>query len=357
MMKLTFTVQQIVTVLVLSRLYTLLTFTTNDSSLITSIAGIFTSIPFQLLLLLPGILILRKSNDQHLLDYTKEQSKLLFYFFAIFLSLSFLFVSLYTMTTFEDFLTTTLYPRHNSQSLTIAMLICVWIAVYYGFNSLLRMSQISSFFIGIVTVIILGFALKDGSSYNLKPVIENPIQDLALLTFYTCIRDIELLPLFYLMFTQKQHFKKALCKYFTTTSVFMTVLLGITLYVLGDYVLYQMYPLYTLTSFINASIFQRLDSFYAVIWVIIAFIRISFYLILGIDALKRIIPNNYHKFLVPVTIFVILISAFIKDNLYSIRINAIYFIILTVLIIISLTIFPLIILITSYVKNRRTKHD
>ncbi len=353
-MKLTFTSSQLITILVLSRLYTLLTFTTSDISFLSSIVSIFISIPLQLIILLHGIMLIKRTEpNTHLLLYTQKESKLLFYIFGLILSVFFIFMSLYTVTTFEDFLMTTLYPRQKSYTLSIAMLVCVWITAYYGLPSLLRMSRISSFFIGFMTIIMLLFAFGDGSFYNIRPVIENPVKNLAISSLYKVSRNLELLPLFYLGFTVKDEFKYILKRYFIFTSIILAILLSVILYVLGDYITYQLYPLYTLTSFINVSIFQRLDSFYALIWVVIAFIKISFYLLLAIDVLKCMFNKRYHQFILPSTLLIILIGSMIKDNFYSSQINYLYFITLASIFVIALLGIPLTLLVVSYIKNRR----
>ncbi len=349
-------VAQLVTILILSRVYTILTFTSYEDSLLTTILAVWVSVPLQLICLTPALLLFKQSNYENLLDYTMKQSKLLYYVWALFLMIFFIFMSIYIFTTFEDFLTTTMYSRQGTISLTLPIIICAFLSLHYGMTGLLKMASISAAFIAVTTFLILCLALPDGSFYNIRPVIQTPLKTLGYSSLFVTLRNFELIPLLYIGLKVKEHVHCAIKRYLYLSTLIITFILFTILYVLGDYVRYQIYPLYALTSFVDFSIFQRLDSLYAIIWIVAAFAKVSFYLLLGVDVLKRILPKSLHRYVVPTLFVIILFATLLKDNYYTMAINHAYYFALTVIFFITLVVLPLIIYGVTLLKRRRKSH-
>ena len=356
-MKISYSSSQLIAILILCRLYTILTFTARDDSLLVCIVGTIMSVLLQLLLLVPFFFASRFIEPTNFWDTLNKKSRPLYYIWGALLSFFFLFMAIYTLSTFKDFLVITLFPRQNDSSLLLLMIVSVFFSVYYGLPSLLRMSSLVSFFIAIITVIMILFSLFDGSAYNIKPVLESPLQRIGFQAFYTSIRNFELIPLLYLAPRVKKSFSSILKHYLIITTTIICILLFIIMFVLGDYVKFQSYPLYALTSFLNVSIIQRLDAFYAVIWVTIAFIKISFYTLLCLDVLQRYLPKSisFHKLALTLS-SIIYIAVLIKQQHYNNLINAIYYLSLSGVFLIVLVILPIILLFYHFAIWRKS-HD
>ena len=356
-MKIPFSSSQLIAILILCRLYTILTFTAHDNSLLVCIVGTIMSVLLQLLLLIPIFLIARYIKPTDFWCTLKKNSRPFYYLSVFLLSFFFLFMATYTLSTFKDFLVITLFPREGDNALLLLMMVSVFFSIYYGLPSLLRMSSLVSFFIAVITVIMILFSLFDGSPYNIKPVLDSPLQRIGIQALYTSIRNFELIPLFYLAPRVKKSLSSILKHYLLLTTLIICMLLFVIMFVLGDYVQFQSYPLYALTSFVHISLIQRLDAFYAIIWITIAFIKISFYSLLCLDVLQNHLPKRISLHKLSLALFVIIyVTVLIKEQHYNHFINGVYYLSLSGVFLAVLVVLPIILLLYHVISWRKS-HD
>ncbi|MGL4338356.1 MAG: GerAB/ArcD/ProY family transporter [Turicibacter sp.] len=346
---------QLAIILYLARSYNMLTNSNYSGTYSSLFISVFLSFFIQLIFLIPIFSLYKKNNKTNPISIAYDTSPTIGKLTGLTLFLFSFSMCFDTLSGFEMFMTNTVFPYANQYVIIIPLVIVAIYGVLNGLNPLLRTATLIFPFTILVLIIITGFSLKNTNFYLLKPILENPCLEIMKSSFLLTLRNFELIPLIYLLDRIPQGKRKAIFGFLIPTTLIHAVrVLSITL-VLGNYANIQLYASYALASLVEASIFQRLDSIYTIIWVFMAFIRFTFYFWICLDILPPLVSKKFHGFILPLTAISLVLITLWKISFYSFNTELIIYFITTALFVISLLLLPCSILFIQLLKKGRSE--
>lgn len=285
--------------LILSRMFLLLTYTPrpqqDESGSIGTVAILF-SFLMNFLLVLP-IYFLNKTicgqgfraACRRRLGNALGSGLLLLY------ALLFLLISANTLLGFQFFFTNTVYVHAAPAAILISMLLLVWYALHLGLEPLCRVTSIIFAVFLPVMAFILITQFSQISVLNLQPLQWSDASYIGRSVYYFASNFMEftLIPIFSQNINKGR--KKGFVFFVCTSSIISALTTFILMGSLGAYGATQLFPIFTAAQASEVSIFQRLDSLYMAIWVIIAFARASLYALAGSILLRDLLPEKFKR--------------------------------------------------------------
>ncbi|MBC8584682.1 spore germination protein [Youxingia wuxianensis] len=270
---------QLVTLLFLSRIFNIFTYTPHSQ----------TSVPGSVVLLaipLAGIIMVALFFPAwHLIQKSKmgilEAAQTVHPFFgnlcAGIIGMVCLLMGAYTVSHFEFFMISTIYPQAESWIFVLLFLPVVAYAAYLGIEAVARMSvTVFIVVLGIILLVLVGLLPEINLVYVQSPFIGG-----WKMIVIGCIRQItnnmEILLFLLLVPTIRGNGKKAYIIWIILGAAMYEILSFFTLTSLGEYSATRLFPFYTAASVAKLSIFGRLDLLHIAVWVFVAFIRTTLY--------------------------------------------------------------------------------
>lgn len=254
-----------------------------------------------------------------------------------------------------------MFRKCQATKLNILFVIVLAVALLYGLEAMFRATEIFfilTFPLYIIAMLMLTPKIKPD---NLLPMLENGI--IPVVKGSVPLMGFTVLPLIYLnmvfpvnMGNLKEAKKSMLKGYFLGI---ITVFIGIIMciLVLGSNLTANLrYPLFTLTREINiGTIFTRLEPLIVFVWLVTGFIAAYLYLYAAVVGLSQLFKLKEHKkIILPLLLLVTVYSGSIYKNVpYEISWDSYVW---PPSIFTFGFILPVVLLITSLIKNRRAKH-
>lgn len=263
------------------------------------LAGNLVSFLLQGFLLIPAILLYQRFPRQNVLEITCQKSRI----FGIFLAVCYAAATLLNLTGslvgFEYFITNAIFPKSPVIFIVISMAIVCILCARHGIQGIGRAACILAVYFLISTLFINLVSLKSADLLNIRPITEQPVASIARWASDSLAKSNEL-TLFVLLLPQIRSGQKRTAAGFLLLSLgFVESMIFFVLSVLGDYGLIQTFPYYSLASVADISIFQRLDSLHMMLWVIVAFVRITLMAIVCKACLQTALPKKLHGWIFP----------------------------------------------------------
>ena len=230
--------------------------------------------------------------------------------------------------------------------ITAALFLLLFLAHLSGGYAIFSMFILSTVFLCLV-------ASDSAEILNIHMIQEDGISRIIRGTLESTSKNAELFVLLLLLPQIAKPQKKRACTYWFLTLVFLftEVTQFIILSVLGDFGMKQMFPYYALTSVIDISIFQRLDSLHVTLWIFTALFRCTLYTICAAKCANMLFSKKISRFS-PLFIFLLSSGAgiFLANHIPLLRraspSNSLILTLLT-------AVFPLILFIILYRKEKR----
>lgn len=314
-MKMQISTAQAVILLVLSRMFRAVTYSTMFVNLTEASAIVYAdiiSIFATLIIILPLFFLLRKGNNDILMEsYSLNQVVgrfvTIYYFFLIML------VLVNTTSRFQSFISNAVFPDINSIIVIITFLLVCLYGAKMGFEAISRASTII-FVIFIVSLcFIFGFSFDKMHLVNLKPIINKPTKTILRLVINNISHNIEFVLLVLFLPKVKGSFAKVTLWYILISGIFITLIGSITVLILGDFTLNQIFPFFSIASIMEGGTIQRTDSIHMSLWVLISYVRVTLCLIMASELLQKFVPKNKRgKEVYFITFLTAIISYFIS---------------------------------------------
>lgn len=276
-------VWQLFAVLLLSRLLTLLTYTTLGAETMQN-SDCFPSVVFAVLLILLFSVLLfvqmRRFPGQDLVDIAYYRSPAFSKCVSVLLAVYFLSVALETLARLELFVSTVIFPNRQSAFL---ILICVAAACYaasLGIEALGRTGAVSLSLFAAAFLFIM-FAMAEKIDFlNFSPMFYDGVMPSLTEGLRAATRSAEIVMFAAMLPRVSGNAKKAYAAWiaaflFSSLTVFFFVFGG-----LGYFALTQLFPIHAVAVLSEISVFQRFDVLLTGIWILSAFVKISFLLYL-----------------------------------------------------------------------------
>lgn len=290
---------QIVMLISTSRIFTIMTHAQTFGEQANPLAKMFgslLSIIFLTLAMIPVLLLYKKFNNVNVLDIVYNKSLICGHL----LTIAFLYITVTTMITgvvgFEYFLSNAIYPQASAPvvitSLTIVCLICA----SFGLQGIARAGTFIFALFLLAFFFIVTTSVGSLNMLNIKPILDNPVQEIISYSLDFSSRGRGLIVLMLLFPTFNGSKTKATLSTIILTSFIACVMNFLVIGVLGEYGATQTFPYFALNSVIEIPILQRLDAIHMMTWAFMSFIHFSVFAYISLDLLRNILPKNVSNF-------------------------------------------------------------
>ncbi len=286
-------VSQIVMLISISRIFTIMTHAQTfgeQSQPVVKMFGALLSIILLLILTIPVLSLYKKYNNVNALDIVYKKSIIC----GKLLTIAFLYVTVTTMITgvigFEYFISNAIYPQSSATVIIISLTVVCLICSSYGLQATARAGVF--IFTIFILVFIFVFTTSIGSInlLNIKPIIDNPIEQVLDYSFNFATRGRGLIILMLLYPNIKGTPVKATIITVVFTGLVATLMNFLVAGVLGEYGSIQTFPYFALNSVIEIPILQRLDAMHMMTWALMSFIHFSVFGCVSINLIKALLP-------------------------------------------------------------------
>lgn len=287
--------RQIIVVALLSRLFLLLVYVPNKGK---EVAGAVQAVSMLLGILIsiiaaiPAYLLLKKFRGFDLTDVAavvapkwSKPIAILFYIICVAITAS-------TISQFEFFMTTAIYPRANHMYILLIFSAATLYMMYMGLEAISRSSLVIIILI-VVSGVLVAFGVGDKIQLlNFRTPFVEDVSVWIEMAFRFFLQNMELI-LFSMLIPYMK--KPKIGRAFLTYTFFVLVMLESINFlvgsVLGNYAKTRTFAIYTLFSISGSEVFYRLDYFHVAGWVAMSLVRASVYMILASRMLQKVFPN------------------------------------------------------------------
>ena len=301
-------------ILTVSQVFSTIAFSTNELSGFSTILSFTIGTAMTFLIVLPFFVLCKKHGYRSIIDFSSERLGIFSYLVAI-LSLSVLLgVAISTITTFEDFLSKSVFEDFHSFVIISLLIIAATYGAFLGIEALGRFANLV-FVLVLISVLIILFSVIQNiellnlgtvSVNNAKPILKTAVE--GLLSNTGLLTATLVVP-----FVNKKHTKSF--AFWNIASLIIVEIIVFCVYgVLGNFAQGKEYPYYSTATTAEFSIIKRLDFVYMCVWVFVAFIKTTYYLLLSKQTLDTILHKNAHKYSLLFCSSISLILSFIASE-------------------------------------------
>lgn len=266
-------------------------------------------------LITPIYYLFKMDQSMNVIDNSYESMGKIGGIIAGIYAIYFIFICVHTIALFKVFLSNVINPSVSTEVLLTAMAIFACYGAYKGVEGLARASGIIIFFM-ILAIFFIGiFLLNTTDPLNFDPFLYNGTSSLFGGVLFMVSRSSSIPALAVLLPMAKGNVKKGIILW--NTSIFSLIIVSVLLMIgsMGDFLKTQMFPVYTAASIAKIGSLQHLDALYLGIWTMGIFIKLSLFLMLSGECIKKIIGERVGK--LSILIFgatVMLLGIFINKN-------------------------------------------
>lgn len=342
MTKKIFNEQEIIPILILSKIFSILIIRYNDNTESNIYITILNLVVSNIVFLIFIIIIFKLNKNKNLDIFSLISFKSTFINKAnlyLLLLLSLFAFSIY-FNSFMDFSTNTIYTKVDFLPLTILFFLIIGYTLYSGKKSLSKTSGIVLIIFILSLLLMFLLSIKD---FNVSNVLNQELKlNISLKNIATnFIETFEFILLLYFLKYYKNS-NKSYKVYFN----FILISFVITLFIVilstlavGDFLKESQYPVYILSIVTNVSFLQRLDGIFIVVWVLVSFIKVTAIAFLISDIYDNIVKKEDKKFNIIKILLMFVFVIIVRFNLnMAMFIYAILFIYIIVLSIISMVL-------------------
>lgn len=309
---------QFFSLIYLSRVLTTVTYIpsyTKDIKPSDMFFNIIMRILFGLLVIVPVFMLYKRNSDENVIGIMRNRSPLLAKITAILYAAAFFYFTVSTIARLDVFSGTIIFPETNVNYLLIFVVIACCYGAYMGLQALGRSAVLSLFAVVPAMIFVVAMLVNKIDFLNFSPIFYNGVMPVVKSSFNAAGRTAEYLAVAVALPKVVGNNKKGYVTWIflqtlTTAALFFT-LAG----VMGNFTNTQLFPLHTLSSVANFSFFERLDALFTGLWIICAFLKISFFIYLSVTILQKEFGGNFIKYLVPLGILLAVFNLFISKSI------------------------------------------
>ncbi len=247
----------------------------------------------QLIALLPLYLFLRRSCDAPALTNAIRLNRPLGVVFAILCAVTTLLFGILSMSSFVCFLVQTAFASRTAVALFLVMAVVIVYGVVSSLESIARTGVLVFFFCAASLLFVMATLIPQVNLTEIHPVAyDSDILQIALQRFGS---GGELLCILLLAYPMQGMRTRWMAGFLLGSFALLFGLDFLMLTVMGDYVSITNYPIHTLASIAEFSIFQRLDAFHMTVWIFMGSIKTVLYFSLTSMILRELFPSQKCK--------------------------------------------------------------
>ena len=310
-------VAQMVAMLFISRMMVTMTYGTlliGDSDMWDHILSAAVSFVITAILVIPIYGLFSMDRKMNVLDNLQDVFGRFGLIFIVFYVGYYLMISAHTLAVFNNFMASAINPPMSLTFLSIAITGSACYGAYKGVEALARTSGFI-LIVMVLSMLFMGVSLFTSiETINYKPLLYDGTDSMVEGTLYmlsqaTCIPAMAVLLPLARGKTKAGILVWNICIY-GVTALMILLMVG----TMGDFVKTQLFPVYTAAGIGKFGSFQHLDSLYLGIWTSGIFIKLSLFLMLAGEGVKKILGEKARKISVLIFSAMLVILTFCTEN-------------------------------------------
>lgn len=349
---------QFFSLLLLSRLLSTLTFMpvfhsdvrTSDYIISMAIGSILV-----IIFCIPVFMLFNKSRENGLINTSFNISPVFSKIISVLYAAFFVFYAFTTLARTELFVSTIVFPDTETTFFVLVAIAAACYAASLGFEALGRAGSVSLFLFCASFAFILITMSDKIKVNNLSPVFYDGIFPVAEVSWSFIIRTIEPAMMLILLPRVTGNVKKGFSVWIAALLVINTAIFFFLMTTLGECSLLQMFPVHAMATLSEFSVLERLDVLLTGVWIISAFIKVSFTIFIASDLLSTSFKKEYnHYYIVAIGVVLAVLMYFTSISILSFQIT-ISFIIRTVVFAAFVVVIPLIVFVLKKICGKVRK--
>lgn len=244
---------------------------------------------------LPLLLIYKNNDNRSVLDIAYEVSPLYSKIISVFYMLLFFFYAFSTLSRLDLFSGTVIFHETDTKVFVVLSVLLACYAAYLGLEALGRAGAVSLFVFSVSFIFIIVTMLSKLDLNNFSPLFYDGPKEVISAGWTMAARTIEPAAAAVLLPRVSGNKKRGFFVWFFTLTAFLEIVFFFVFSGLGDYAMTQLFPIQSIAVLSEFSVFQRIDVILTGVWILSAFIKISFMLYLSSYIACRTFSVNYKK--------------------------------------------------------------
>lgn len=349
---------QFFSTLLLSRLLSLLTYTpltregiNTSDYLVFGAVGIITI----LISAIPLIFLYKNNSNKCVIDLARDVSPVFAKILSVLYALLFIFYGYSTLERLDLFAGTVIFPEIDTTFFVILAVIVTSYAAYLGLEAVGRAGSISLIIFCISFVFIFSTMADKINLNNFSPVAYSGYSEIFTKGVGIATRTVELAIMAVFFPRVSGNKKKGFFIWLFSFAVILELVFFFLMGGLSEFAFTRLFPVQEIAVLSQFSVFQRLDVILTGVWILSAFIKISFLLYLQTEILKKafsVRKKNYFLWFAGLLLIVghLLTSSKATNFLFTVNVNVRFF-----LYAVFILAIPIMVLILKKIKERKTQ--
>lgn len=350
------TTWQFFSLLLLSRLLSLLTFSPIYTKAVLSsdflVAG---GIGFVFICIasLPIYFLHKKNPDKDILDLSYEISPIFSKIVAVVYGLIFVFYVFSTLARLDLFVGTIIFPESNTFFFVFLSVALACYAASLGLEPLGRAGVMSLFVFALSFLFIFATMVSKVDLNNFSPVFYNGLAPVFEQGWSVTVRFIEIAVMAVLLPRVKGQTKKGFFISILIFEIFFQLVFFFLIGGLGNFAFTQLFPVHAIAVLSEFTVFERLDVILTGVWILSAFIEISFMLYVYSSLFAKAFKPKHTNYYIAAAGAVVVLLQMITSRRISAFLTIVNPTVKTVVFAVAVLIVPLFILVTLQVRRRK----
>lgn len=343
---------QLVSLLILSRLYISMTYTPvgSENSLITIVGGVFTSI-IELILIIPALMLAKRCTDKSVVTASFSASRGFGKFVAAAYGIYFLATAVKVLGDFSHFISFAFPVFSFESAIILSMAIAGGYMASLGLAPLARTAVISLFLFAVMLITVILGTSGSIDITNLTLHSDKPLLSVLRSAYMGLGRDSALvLGIFLLSAVDSK--RGTMISFISIKHLLVSGIIFLYTSILGSFAQVSQLPFFHLSSYSDTAIVARFDPLFLIVWTITGVCHFAFFIWAGARTAGFILPKSHHSKLCHILSLVAFSSAGIMLFFDKWQLAEKYFSTSIAVIILS-AIIPLAVLLV----NRRGKNE
>ncbi len=196
--------------------------------------------------------------------------------------------ALKTILRFDLFASSELFPGNDMSIFLITIVIVCGVLSTVGLSALCRGSVIFCFIVVGATAFVVLSLVDEINILNFTPLFSDGVGEFAKDSFLFAIQAAEIGAVTLFLPQIKGEFKKHYITFITLSGFSFFVILAFVVGSLGSFADTQLFPTYTAVTLANFGLLERIDALETAIWILCVVVKISFYILITVQSLKKI---------------------------------------------------------------------
>ena len=352
-------VGQIFAMLFISRMVVSMTYGTlliGDSDIWDHLLSAPLSLLITFILIIPIYKLFSMNKKMNLMDNSRELLGKFGWVLIIIYVIYYLIISFHTLAIFNNFLINAVNPPISLPLLSVLLLASACYGAYKGLEALAR--TLGFIFLATVfSIIFLAVSLFSSiEPINFGPLLYGGTESFAEGTLYMVSQSACVPALAILLPMAKGNHKRGLLFWNIGIYAVFTLIIILITGTMGDFASTQLFPVYTAAGIGKFGSFRHLDALYLAIWLSGIFLKLSLFLLLAGEGVKKILGEKARKISILIFSALMAIFPFFYDNFQILREKFVTIFLLIYLIVIAVIIPTILILVKRMpVKKEKIK--